>query len=414
MKDNFNHIDNLFREGLGGFAETPPPAVWDALEVRLDNDRKKRPGFLYRRPWFIAVVGVTGIVGVLMSSKMSLNSQGGNTSFVSNGAGVMTPLQVTETDKVKSEINTDLHPNKAAGNTGIAVLRKANKTAKQKRNSVQSTTITNNTAAKHVAVSVASDMAAVQKSKSESHSEKLAEQTGSINDLEGAVVNTDESEVGNKNVVIEYIVKNRVKNNIAIAESEPVFASGHSEKYELLSEPVDEEQETFGAKAAHSHTPVQYNKKDSFRSFYAASATSKAARRQNAIAATRKEKFSTTFSTHVAVKQSNKANASVIGGRAAFASLVKESGTGMNVATANRRGNAVPVLAKEITVAASGSMPAAAPTLIATTIPASKVATEKRKSVSEASAAAEKPVSMAGATNLSTSVHKKIHAATTP
>ncbi|MBC7552705.1 MAG: hypothetical protein H7257_01870, partial [Taibaiella sp.] len=217
-----------------------------------------------------------------------------------------------------------------------------------------------------------------------------------------------ESEVGNKNVVIEYIVKNRVKNNIAIAESEPVFANGHSEKYELLSEPVDEEQETFGAKASNIHTSVQHNRKDNSRSVYAASVTSKATRRQNAIAATRKEKLSTTSSTHLAAKKSKKINASEIAGTSSFAGTLQDNGERKNVATANLRGNAEPTLPKEITVKANGNIPAAAPTLTATNITAAKAATDKRNSINAIAAVADKPVSMAGATKITDEVHHKI------
>lgn len=38
MEEQRKHIDDLFRERLSDHRETPPPAVWDALEQRLDRD----------------------------------------------------------------------------------------------------------------------------------------------------------------------------------------------------------------------------------------------------------------------------------------------------------------------------------------------------------------------------------------
>ena len=42
MSPENKHIDNLFRSKLGDYTETPPPAIWDALEERLDNNDRKR------------------------------------------------------------------------------------------------------------------------------------------------------------------------------------------------------------------------------------------------------------------------------------------------------------------------------------------------------------------------------------
>ena len=37
MGQHSKHIDNLFKDELGAYAETPPPMAWDALEKRLDK-----------------------------------------------------------------------------------------------------------------------------------------------------------------------------------------------------------------------------------------------------------------------------------------------------------------------------------------------------------------------------------------
>ncbi len=62
--DSFNNnIDNLFKDALGEYAETPPPAVWEALEKRLD-DKKKRAAFPYRWLWYIGSVLMFILLGL--------------------------------------------------------------------------------------------------------------------------------------------------------------------------------------------------------------------------------------------------------------------------------------------------------------------------------------------------------------
>lgn len=54
------HIDEFFDRQMGNHTETPPPAVWDALEKRLDN----KPG--RKRP--VAIWWFWGIAGLIMIS----------------------------------------------------------------------------------------------------------------------------------------------------------------------------------------------------------------------------------------------------------------------------------------------------------------------------------------------------------
>ncbi len=66
MSERNKHIDDLFRDALGDHTETPPPAVWDALEQRLDDGddgghgggsgSNNRPVFPYRWLWYIGVL----------------------------------------------------------------------------------------------------------------------------------------------------------------------------------------------------------------------------------------------------------------------------------------------------------------------------------------------------------------------
>lgn len=66
MSERNKHIDDLFRDALGDHTETPPPAVWDALEQRLDDSDDgglgggsgsgKSPVFPYRWLWYIGAL----------------------------------------------------------------------------------------------------------------------------------------------------------------------------------------------------------------------------------------------------------------------------------------------------------------------------------------------------------------------
>ncbi|MEI8280294.1 MAG: hypothetical protein WCG87_11065 [Bacteroidota bacterium] len=62
--ENFkNNIDDLLKERLGNYTETPPSEVWDALEKKLDGNKDR--GFLYyRRFWFSLFFALIALEGV--------------------------------------------------------------------------------------------------------------------------------------------------------------------------------------------------------------------------------------------------------------------------------------------------------------------------------------------------------------
>lgn len=77
MSERNKHIDDLFRDALGDHTETPPPAVWDALEQRLDNDDdggrgggsgNNKPVFPYRWLWYIGALLLLVAAGVTVWS----------------------------------------------------------------------------------------------------------------------------------------------------------------------------------------------------------------------------------------------------------------------------------------------------------------------------------------------------------
>ncbi len=63
MEERNEHIDDLFRDELGGYREVPDPRVWSALEQRLDGGRKKRPIIIW---WVTGLALLLAIAGSLM------------------------------------------------------------------------------------------------------------------------------------------------------------------------------------------------------------------------------------------------------------------------------------------------------------------------------------------------------------
>lgn len=62
MEERRKNIDDLFREGLQGYRETPPPAAWTSLEKRLPrNDRNHRKGL-----WLLLLLLLAGSAAFLI------------------------------------------------------------------------------------------------------------------------------------------------------------------------------------------------------------------------------------------------------------------------------------------------------------------------------------------------------------
>ncbi|MBN9483007.1 MAG: hypothetical protein BGO70_01705 [Bacteroidetes bacterium 43-93] len=65
MEENRKHIDKLFREELGNYTETPSPAVWEALEKRLDAHyapKVKAPVRSYSWVWYALAAAIVAMV----------------------------------------------------------------------------------------------------------------------------------------------------------------------------------------------------------------------------------------------------------------------------------------------------------------------------------------------------------------
>jgi len=67
MEERNNHIDDLFREELGGYREVPPPRVWADLEQRLDGGRNKKRIIIW---WCTALALLLALAGSLITGNV--------------------------------------------------------------------------------------------------------------------------------------------------------------------------------------------------------------------------------------------------------------------------------------------------------------------------------------------------------
>jgi hypothetical protein len=86
MKKDDKNIDDLFKEGLGDYAETPPPAVWDALERRITGPTS--PRFVYRGLGYVALL----LLGVSLSVSVAKMFTHNTTQATNDLAVVETPV----------------------------------------------------------------------------------------------------------------------------------------------------------------------------------------------------------------------------------------------------------------------------------------------------------------------------------
>ncbi len=74
MKKQRKNIDDFFKEELGSYTETPPPAAWDALEKKLINTPPKGPRFGYNWLGYTVVLLLLATLGVSLVRKINGDS----------------------------------------------------------------------------------------------------------------------------------------------------------------------------------------------------------------------------------------------------------------------------------------------------------------------------------------------------
>lgn len=70
MENEFNKIDDLFRDSFSDYSETPPPTVWPVLEKRLGERKKRRAFPLLRWYWLGAMLAFISLLGAILMVDM--------------------------------------------------------------------------------------------------------------------------------------------------------------------------------------------------------------------------------------------------------------------------------------------------------------------------------------------------------
>ena len=246
MENNLNNIDHLFKDGLGSYTETPPPDVWDALEKRLDGDRRRRAGIAFRWPWFIALLFIAGLFGSLLALNISGNSIGKMLGMNSN--------TVAEAQKTSSDATSTASVGTAKTHNTTNDLQKNsnNSTVKHSKKSHFHNTITNNiynTATTPSANNIVNPTSnADQNTNSSIGNTKTVSTSTSADDITSS--NTGAVDIKtqiNTTTPVKYVVKNKIKNNIQVAETEPILAENdNTAGFASTSNDDDEDQVTFG------------------------------------------------------------------------------------------------------------------------------------------------------------------------
>lgn len=106
MKNYRKHIDDFFREKLGNYTETPPPEVWEDLEVRLDG-LVHQPGYTRLFKHFV-IVSLIAVLGISIARRI----QG-------NNIALSPEITTQNTSTPKSTTNLTANPPKPGENSGI-------------------------------------------------------------------------------------------------------------------------------------------------------------------------------------------------------------------------------------------------------------------------------------------------------
>ena len=260
MEHNFNNIDHLFKDGLSGYTETPPPDVWEALEKRLD-DRKKRPGIAFRWPWFFVMLLIVGVFSSLMALNLSGNSIenlfGGSTNTIAGDRKTSPDATGNNTTTVTQHVNEPTITK--------SILHEQKRTYKRNHEIINTpTTLQNNTGVSGSAANAQPVTATGNNAESAKNSENNI--AGTMGNATGENDRKTDAGVINTNTT-KYVVKHKVKNNILVAEAEPVSSdNSYSISYASTENNDDEDEQvtfgksvssyTAGTKAQNTHTAV--------------------------------------------------------------------------------------------------------------------------------------------------------------
>jgi len=124
MGQERKHIDDLFKNELGSYAETPPPMAWDALEKRLDKVPPQPTGWLAGRTLYIVMMASLLLLSVSVARKMYLTSLD-QTAPARESRNKQTNTPTADGNRPLSQ-SAPATPNTPDKNTDVTVLATSN------------------------------------------------------------------------------------------------------------------------------------------------------------------------------------------------------------------------------------------------------------------------------------------------
>ena len=143
MEKNSKNIDQFFKEELGNYTETPPPAAWDALEKKLHSNPPGRVPSAFRRYGYIAILALlVSFSAVIVARKMAATPDGTITQAQDNTtSATMDAAPIAEATTTQSAKNTiSKSDNPTATNEAALVPQAAAKTETATTNQVNKNT----------------------------------------------------------------------------------------------------------------------------------------------------------------------------------------------------------------------------------------------------------------------------------
>jgi hypothetical protein len=135
MENHEKNIDDLFREELGGYTETPPPAVWESLQKKLAK-APQDARFSDRRIWYIAILCLILILSIPTVREITSSLLSGSKTVALNENAISTPsgtkagIAVTENKVADNNNNLPSNTNQTENTTAPANTSNNNKESK--------------------------------------------------------------------------------------------------------------------------------------------------------------------------------------------------------------------------------------------------------------------------------------------
>lgn len=123
MRDNEQHIDDLFRDMLKNYKEQPRPEAWEGVKARMADSGNRKPKPFPLRWWWI-IGGLLLITGLLLLGRGSLSTN--QEMSKSEYAGTLpanTAGPVKLQDKGKNRINEDINTQRGEHNESDNVAK---------------------------------------------------------------------------------------------------------------------------------------------------------------------------------------------------------------------------------------------------------------------------------------------------